>query len=104
MAELDHGYGGDKSRKQIENIEQLMSEMGRQIQEKLPKVYSKDLVEVLFRLPYTKRTQLEAAGLGNIKTVGNYLRDLEEAGFLKSEQLGKEKLYLNYQLLEIVKA
>lgn len=100
MVELTAG----KSRKQIQGIEQLMAEMGQQIQEKLPKVYSKDLVEVLFRLPYTKRIQLEAAGLGNIKTVGNYLMDLEEAGFLKSEQLGKEKLYLNYQLLEILRA
>lgn len=93
----------DKSKKQIERIEQLMAEMGRQIQKKLPKVYSKDLVELLFRLPYTKRTQLKAAGLGNIKTAGNYLKNLEEAGFLKSEQLGKEKLYLNNQLLEILK-
>jgi hypothetical protein len=47
---------------------------------------------------------LEAAGLGNLKTVGNYLRELEEAGFLQSEQVGKEKLYLNHQLLRILKS
>jgi predicted transcriptional regulator len=57
----------------------------------------------LFRLPYTKRNFLEDAGLGNLKTVGNYLKELEEAGFLKSEQVGKEKLYLNYKLMEVLK-
>ena len=92
-----------KGRSQIAGIEKLMNEMGKEIQEKLPKIYSKDLVEALFRLPYTKRNQFEKAGLVNLKTVGNYLVELEKAGFLKSEQVGKEKLYLNYKLLEVLK-
>jgi hypothetical protein len=54
-------------------------------------------------LPYTKRNQLKKAGLGNLKTVGNYLKELELEGFLKSEQVGKEKLYLNFRLLEILR-
>lgn len=91
-----------KDRQRIAEIERVMDRMGAEIQAKLPRIYSKDLMEVLFRLPYTKRQFLEEAGLGNLKTVGNYLRELEEAGFLKSEQLGKEKLYLNHQLLEIL--
>ena len=40
--------------------------------------------------------------IGNPKTVGNYLQALEENGFLKSEKVGKEKLYLNEQLLKIL--
>ena len=92
-----------KGREQIAEIEKVMNKMGAQIQKKLPKVYSKDLLEILFRLPYTKRNFLEEAGLGNLKTVGNYLKELEEAGFLKSEQVGKEKLYLNYKLMEVLK-
>ena len=92
-----------KGRQQIAEIEKLMNEMGGEIQNILPRVYSKDLMEELFRLPYTKRNQLEKAGLGNLKTVGNYLINLEKAGFLTSEQVGKEKLYLNFRLLEILK-
>ena len=76
--------------------------MGAEIQGKLPRIYSTDLLEVLFKLPYTKRKQLEKAGLSNLKTVGNYLKELEKAGFLKSEQVGKEKLYLNFRLLEVL--
>lgn len=92
-----------KGRQQIAEIEKLMNVMGVEIQEKLPRIYSKDLMEELFRLPYTKRNQLEKAGLGNLKTVGNYLKELEKKGFLKSEQVGKEKLYLNFRLLEVLR-
>jgi Fic family protein len=91
-----------KDRSRISLIEQLMSEMGADIQRQLPKVYSRDLMEVLFHLPYSKRQFLVSAGLGNLKTVGNYLKELENAGYLKSEQVGKEKLYLNFKLLEIL--
>lgn len=92
------------ARAQITEIEELMNKMAIEIQQKSPKIYSKDLMEELFRLPYTKRNQLEKAGLGNLKTVGNYLKELEKQGFLKSEQVGKEKLYLNFRLLEVLKA
>lgn len=92
-----------RGRLQIAEIENLMNKMGKEIQEVSPRIYSKDLMEQLFRLPYTKRNQLEKAGLGNLKTVGNYLKELEKAGFLKNEQVGKEKLYLNFRLLEVLK-
>ena len=90
-------------RERIRQIEKLMVEAGKEIQKELPKVYSKDLLEILFRLPYTKRQFLHNAGLGTLKTVGNYLKDLENAGFLVSEQIGKEKLYLNTCLMELLK-
>jgi len=90
-------------RARIEKIEKLMDSMGKNIQKELPKIYSKDLLEILFRLPYTKRNYIQAAGLGNIKTSGNYLKSLEEKKFLQSKIVGKEKLYLNYQLMEILK-
>jgi len=92
-----------KGRQQIALIEKLMIEMGTAIQKEFPKIYSKDLMEVLFKLPYTKRSFLITAGIGNLKTVGNYLNDLEKAGFLTSEYVGKEKLYLNTALMKILK-
>ena len=84
-------------------IEKLMAETGELIQSKLPKIYSKDLLEVLFKLPYTKRQFLVEAGLGNLKTVGNYLKELEKMGLLTSTQVGKEKLYLNEELMKVLK-
>ncbi|RTE55441.1 Fic family protein [Arenibacter aquaticus] len=86
----------------LESIIQLMEATGQEIKEKLPKVYSKDLVEVIFKLPYTKRQNLIDIELGTPKTVGNYLMALEEKGFLKSVRVGKEKLYLNQKLMNIL--
>lgn len=86
----------------LESVVQLMETTGQEIKEKLPKVYSKYLVEVIFKLPYTKRQNLIDIGLGTPKTVGNYLMALEEKGFLKSVRVGKEKLYLNPALMNIL--
>jgi hypothetical protein len=79
-----------------------MDTTAEKIKTDLPKVYSKDLIEIIFNLPYTKRQFLIDAGLGTPKTVGNYLRLLEEKGYLISTMVGKEKLYLNYKLMEIL--
>jgi len=75
-----------------------------QIKSRLPKVYSKKLIVILFKIPYTKRKHLTEAGLETPKTVGNYLVELEDNGFLKSLRVGKEKLYLNYRLMEILES
>ncbi len=86
----------------LDKITSLMDTMSEQIKAALPNVYSKDLIEVLFRLPYTKRQFLMDAGLGSAKTVGNYLRDLEAENYLSSIKIGKEKLYLNHRLMNIL--
>ena len=87
---------------QLERIIKLMEISADKIKTELPKVYSKDLIEILFKLPYTKRKFLIEAGLGTSKTVGNYLISLENYGFLKSYKVGKEKLYLNHELMKIL--
>ncbi len=91
-----------KGLKRLELIIELMEKYSQDIKGKLPKVYSKDLIEILFRLPYTKRQFLIDVGLGSPKTVGNYLISLESYGFLKSSKVGKEKLYLNHGLMKIL--
>lgn len=93
----------ETGKQRIANIEKLMQNMAKDIQKQLPKIYSRELVEELFHLPYTKRNNVAAAGVGNVKTAGNYLMSLEEKKFLKSIVVGKEKLYLNFRLMEILK-
>ncbi|MBL7860076.1 MAG: Fic family protein [Cyclobacteriaceae bacterium] len=87
----------------IEEIKVAMTAMSEAIKQELPNIYSKDLVEVLFQRPYSKRQFLVEAGIVKVKTAGTYLASLEEKGFLKSVELGKEKLYLNVALLDILK-
>ena len=92
----------NKSLIRLEKVISLMERMAKEIKTDLPKVYSKDLIEIIFKLPYTKRKFLIDSGLGTPKTVGNYLILLEEKGYLRSVKVGKEKLYLNHKLMEIL--
>lgn len=91
-----------QSIKQMERISKLMETTALAMQTQLPKVYSRELIEILFRLPYTKRQVLIDAKLGTAKTVGNYLSLLEEYQFLTSVKVGKEKLYINSKLLALL--
>lgn len=91
-----------KGLERLHQITTCIENVANEIKTKLPKIYSKDLVEILFRLPYTKRQHLIDENIGNPKTVGNYLQTLEEHEFLRSVKVGKEKLYLNEKLMKIL--
>src|SRR5690606_24972068 len=95
-------FNSNKGLDLLNKVNGLMQTFTEEVMVTLPKVYSKDLVEILCKLPYTKRQYLIDAGLGTANTVRNYLNELEEVGFLKSEKVGKEKLYLNIGLMEIL--
>ena len=97
-------YTSHDGLQRLEKILELMDWTTDQIKSNLPKVYSKELIEILFQLPYTKRKHLIEAGLGTPKTVGNYLVELENKGFLKSVRVGKEKLYLNFRLMKVLES
>lgn len=88
----------------IDAIVKLMNDTGEKLQKELPDLYSKDLLEIIFRQPYCKRKFIEDAGIVKVKTAGTYLAKLEEAGFLKAKKIGKEKLYINKPLFDILKS
>lgn len=95
-------YTAQKGLDRLEEILNFMQDMEKEIKAQLPKIYSKELVEILFEMPYTKRKHLIDANFGTPKTVGNYLLALEANGFLSSVKVGKEKLYLNHGLMNIL--
>lgn len=86
----------------LETIMSLMDEIEQTIKARNPKLYSKELLEIIFELPYTKRKKLIEAKLGTPKTVGNYLMSLEKIGILHSRKVGKEKLYINHNLMKVL--
>jgi Fic family protein len=72
---------------------------------KLPaKVYSKELVELVFTQPYCKIQFLVEAGLAERKTASEYLQELEKLGILKGEKHGREILYKHPALLKALTA
>lgn len=87
----------------IESIRDLLQETLDFSRKKLPaRVYSKELVELIFRQPYTKAKFLVDTGIAERKTAAEYLRQLEKIGILKSQKVGKENLYLNKKLFALL--
>ena len=72
---------------------------------KLPtKVYSKELVELVFTQPYCKIQFLVDGGIAQRQTASEYLQELEKLGILHGEKRGREVLYKNPALLKVLTA
>ena len=79
----------------IRAILDLIEQVRIRVQQHQPRVYSKDLVELIFRAPYTKVSFLEEAGLAQRVTATKYLRALVSLGVLEEHRIGKELYFLN---------
>ncbi len=90
------------TREKILAIQKVMEETKEKIQMKLPKIYSKKLLEVLFFHPYCKIKFLEKANIAKRQTASHYLKKLAEIGILECVQNGKEKYFLNRPFIEIL--
>ena len=86
----------------IEKIQNEMKNYKEEFRNKLPKIYSKELLESLFYEVYTKISYIERACNVTRLTASSYLNQLEEIGLLESEKVGREKLYKNTRLIKLL--
>lgn len=88
-----------------QRIVQLMEETIAYAREKLAKTtYSKELVELLFVQPYVKIEHLVANGIAERRTASKYLKELEQIGVLESYKAWRETIYINRQLMDVIRA
>ena len=80
---------------QVTRIRGLMEEVRARVQRDAPGIYSKDLIEVIFRHPYTKIQFLVDAGLAKRQTASAYLQTLAGLGVLSPRKMGREMYYIN---------
>jgi cell filamentation protein, protein adenylyltransferase len=87
----------------ISNIKDQLDSTIIKVQDKAPKIYRKELVELLFEQPYSK-IEYVVHKLGvERKAASRYLKELETVGILESQKVGRETLYINKELIEILK-
>ena len=89
--------------KVVKRIKAEVATMSAEIKEKLPKLYSKELIDLLFYEFYTKTIYFEKALSVSRKTAVHYLTELEREGFLTSEKIGKERIYQNKRLYDLIR-
>lgn len=87
----------------INGINALMTATQEKISAELPKIYSKDLVEVLFMHPYTKIEFLVEKLNITRQTASKYLNELEKIKILKSVQIKNSKFFINVLLFDMLK-
>jgi Fic family protein len=86
----------------VVNITALMQDVKHRLRAELPKIYSQDLVNNLFRHPYTKIEFVAAELQVTRQTAARHLDAVVALGLLSKHRLGKENYYLNDGLYSIL--
>lgn len=88
--------------KKIAAIKSLMEQTANYIREQLPKIYSYELVQVIFEQPYCRISNLVERNIAKRQTASVYLKQLVEIGVLQEITSGKEKLFINPYLMQLM--
>ncbi|MHC4844713.1 MAG: protein adenylyltransferase Fic [Planctomycetota bacterium] len=86
----------------IAAIRRLSVETREFVRERLPKTYSRELVDVLFEQPCCRIGNLVDAGIAERRAASRYLKALAAEGVLQELARGREKLFLNTRLMELL--
>jgi Fic family protein len=72
------------------------------VRTRLPAIYSRELVDVIFEQPYCRIGNVEERGIAKRQTSSRYLKALVELGVLKEVAFGKEKLFIHPKLMRLL--
>jgi len=89
--------------KKVKNIKILVDTTAHEVKEKLPKIYTKELIDAIFTEVYTKTAYIEDALKVERHTASKYLKELEKIGVLESYKKSRNVLYINPKLYSLLK-
>lgn len=83
----------------IAAIRSLAEHTTAYVRNQLPKIYSRELVDVIFEQPYCRIQNLAEKNVAQRQAASRYLKDLVRIGVLTEMQSGKEKLFIHPKLM-----
>ena len=86
----------------IAAIRALSEHTTEYVRDKLPKVYSHELVSLVFELPYCRISSLVEAGIAKRQAASVYLKQLVKIGVLTELPMTKEKLFVHPKLMQLL--
>ena len=86
----------------IAAIRKLSAETADYVRQTLPKIYSRELVDVIFEQPYCRIADIVAADIAGRQAASRYLKALAGAGVLREQVFGKEKLFVHPKLMTLL--
>jgi len=86
----------------VEGIREQMATVKHRMRAELPKLYSQELLNNLFRHPYTRIEYVQNdLGLKARQTAAKYLDTLADHGFVTKHRAGKHNYYINPALVRL---
>ena len=86
----------------IKSIRELMEHTGQYVQKQLPKIYSWELVELLFKQPYCRIGNLVDNKIAKRQTASVYLKQLCDLGVLREVKSGRENIFVHPKYIELL--
>ena len=86
----------------VSGIGELMQEAKHRMREELPKLYSQELLNNLFRHPYTRIEYVQGDLKITRQTAARYLDSLAEHGFVDKHRAGKNNYFINTRLVRLL--
>jgi Fic family protein len=86
----------------IAAVRKLLEHTTEIIRVALPKLYSYELVALIFEQPYCRISDLVTRDLAKRQTASVYLKQLCDIGVLKEFPVGKEKLFAHPKLIQLM--
>ncbi|MEM9334313.1 MAG: Fic family protein [Pseudomonadota bacterium] len=86
----------------IKAIRELMEHTAEFVQYRLPKIYSWELVELLFRQPYCRISNIVENNIAKRQTASVYLKQLCEVGVLREIKSGRENIFVHPKYIELL--
>ena len=88
--------------KLIKNLRELMQTTKHRLRNELPKIYSQELLNNLFRYPYTKIEFVERDLDVSRITAAKHLDTLNAKGFVEKKKIGRKNFYINRPLFALL--
>ena len=88
--------------KKMQAVHALMTHTAEYVQKRAPKVYSRELVDLIFVQPYCRIQNIVDADLGHRQTASVYLKTLAEIDVLKEVKVGREKLFIHPKFMTLL--
>lgn len=72
------------------------------VRARLLKIYSRELVDVIFEQPYCRIGNLVEKGIAQRQAASRYLKELAAMGILTEVEIGREKLFIHPKLMRLL--
>ena len=86
----------------IEAIRKLQKHTTDHVRKVAPKIYSHELIGLIFELPYCRIQNVTQRGVAVRQTASVYLKELSRMGVLEEKSVGREKLFIHPKLMRLL--